>query len=53
MYMLQLIFISVNFYISFVSNSLAFIIIPKNNGKIKINWDKKLTTTYTSDRVKV
>ena len=30
----------------FVSNSLAYIIVPKNNGKEKINWDKKLTTTY-------
>ena len=30
----------------FVSNSLAYIIVPKNNGKVKINWDKKLTTTY-------
>ena len=39
-------FISVNFYISFVSNSLAFITIPKNNGK-KINSDKKLITKYT------
>ena len=26
-------------------NSLAYITIPKNNGKIKITWDKKLTTT--------
>ena len=45
MYMLQLIFfISVNFCFSFVLNSLAYITIPKNNGKMKINW-KKLTTT--------
>ena len=36
-----LIFTSVNFYFSFVSNSLAYIIIPQNNGKMKINWDKK------------
>ena len=44
-YMLQLIFfISVNFCFSFVLNSLAYITIPKNNGKMKINW-KKLTTT--------
>ena len=43
---LQLIFISVNFYFSFVLNSLAYITIPKNNRNIKINWDKKLTTTY-------
>ena len=34
---LQLIFISVNFYFSIVSNSLAYITIPKNNRKIKIN----------------
>ena len=42
------IFISGNFCFSFVSKSLAiaYITIPKNNGKIKINWDKKLTTTY-------
>ena len=36
-----LIFTSVNFYFSFVSNSLAYITIPQNNGKTKINWDKK------------
>ena len=36
-----LIFTSVNFYFSFVSNSLAYITIPQNNGKMKINWDKK------------
>ena len=37
MYMLQLIFfISVNFCFSFVLNSLAYITIPKNNGKVKI-----------------
>ena len=36
-----LIFTSGNFYFSFVSNSLAYIIIPQNNGKMKINWDKK------------
>ena len=45
-YMLQLIFISVNFCFSFVLNSLAYITIPQNNGKMKINWNKKLTTTY-------
>ena len=45
MYMLQLMFfISVNCCFSFVLNSLAYITIPKNNGKMKINW-KKLTTT--------
>ena len=32
-------FISVNLYFSFVLNSLAYIAIPKNNGKIKINGD--------------
>ena len=31
------IFISDNFCFSFVSKSLAYITIPKNNGKIKIN----------------
>ena len=41
----SLFFISVNFCFSFVLNSLAYITIPKNNGKIKINWNKKLTTT--------
>ena len=30
-------FISVNFYVSFVLNSLAYITIPKRNEKIKIN----------------
>ena len=30
-------FIPVNFCFPFVSNSLAYIIIPKSNGKIKIN----------------
>ena len=45
-YMLQLIFfISVNFYFSSVSNSLPYITIPKNNRKLKIDRDKKLTTT--------
>ena len=35
-YMLQLIlFISVNFWYSFVLNSLANIAIPRNNGEIK------------------
>ena len=51
LYMLQLIFfISVNFCFSSVLNSLAYITTPKNNGKIKINWNKKLTTTYTSPK---
>ena len=44
--MLQLNFYSVNFCFPFVSNSLAYIIIPQNNGKIKKNWNNKLTTTY-------
>ena len=39
-------FISGNSYFSFVSTSLAYINIPKNKGKTKITWDKKLTTTY-------
>lgn len=38
--------ISVNFYFSFVLDSLAYTIKPKNNGKLKIKGDKKLTTTY-------
>ena len=33
------------FYVCFVSNSLAYIIIPQNKGKVKISWGKKLTTT--------
>ena len=33
------------FYVCFVSNSLAYIIIAQNEGKEKISWDKKLTTT--------
>ena len=37
-------FISLNFCFSFALNSLAYITIPKNNGKMKMNW-KKLTTT--------
>jgi len=40
--------VAVNFYFifSFVSNSLTYITIPKNDAKIKINCNKKLTTTY-------
>ena len=46
------IYVAVNFlfqllFFFFVLNSLAYITIPKNNGKIQINWDKKLTTTST------
>ena len=37
--------VAVNFSSRFVLNSLAYITIPKNNGKIKINRNKKLTTT--------
>ena len=38
MYLLQSFFFnSVNFCFSLVLNSLAYITIPKNNGKIKIN----------------
>ena len=42
-------FISLNFCFSFLLNSLAYITIPKNNGKVKITENKKLTviTTYT------
>ena len=41
-------FISGNFYFSFVSTLLAYTAIPKNKRKIKtkIIRDKKLTTTY-------
>ena len=45
--MLQLIifFISGNFYFSIVIFIIVqYITTPKNNEKIKINWDKKLTT---------
>ena len=41
------IYVAVNFCFFFVLNSLAYKTIPKNNGKIKINWDEKLTTTST------
>ena len=49
MHMLQLIFISGNFYFSFVSTLLAYInfTLPKNKGKRKITWDKKLTAKHT------
>ena len=33
-------FIPVNFWFSLVLNSLAYITIPRNNGKIEINWNK-------------
>ena len=46
-YMLKYFFTSVNFSFSFVSASLAYITIPKNERKSKITRDKKLTTTYT------
>ena len=38
-------YVAVNFCFPFVLNSLAYITIHKNNGKIKINWNKILTTT--------
>ena len=47
MLLLQLIFfiiISAHFYFSFVSNSLAYITIPKNN-ETEINWNEKSTPT--------
>ena len=54
MYMLQLIFfISVNFCFSFVLNSLAYITIPKNNGKMKINWKKLITTSFCYNIYKI
>ena len=37
----------------FVSSSLAYIIIPKNKRKTKNTWDKKLTTTYISNKLRV
>ena len=40
------VFIPGNFYISFVSTSSVYIIIPKNKRKTKITGDKKLTTAY-------
>ena len=39
-------YVAVNFYFSFVFNLLAYITIPKSNGKITINGNKKLATTY-------
>ena len=42
--MLQLIFFPGKFHFSFVSNS-SYITIPKNKGKIKFPWKKKLTAT--------
>ena len=39
-------FSSGKFYFSFVSNALAYINVPKNKRRIKITWDKYLTTTY-------
>ena len=54
MYMLQLIFfISVNFCFSFVLNSLAYITIPKNNAKMKINWTKLTTTSFCYNIYKI
>ena len=40
--------VAVNFCFSFFLNSLGYTTVPKNNGKIKINWNKELTTTYAS-----
>ena len=48
-YMLQLICYFDNFCFSFVLNSLAYKTILRNNGKITINWNKKLTTASTHD----
>ena len=45
----QLIFYFSKFLFFLCLNSLAYITIPKNNGKIKINWNKELTTcAYTT-----
>ena len=38
--------LSVNCCFCFVSNLLAYVTIPQNNGKINIDWDKKKSTTY-------
>ena len=43
--MLQFFFITVYFYLSFVSNSLAYISIPKNKEKQKLTERKKTTAT--------
>ena len=43
--MLQVIFYFSKFYFSFVSNSLAYITAPRNKGKTKINWNRKLSAT--------
>ena len=37
------VYVVVNFRFFFVLNSLAYIIIPKNTGKIKINSNEKIT----------
>ena len=34
------------FIFPFVSISLAYITLPQNKRKTKLNWDEKLTTTY-------
>ena len=47
--MLQLICYFNNFCFSLVLNSLANKTILRDNGKITINWNKKLTTTSTHD----
>ena len=39
-------FISVNFCFTFVSNLLAYITTPRNKGKTKTDWNKKITATY-------
>ena len=33
-------YVAVNFWFTFVLSSLAYITIPRNNGQIKINWNK-------------
>ena len=43
---MYVIFISGNFYFSFVSTFLAYNTITKNKRKAKLTWDKKLTITY-------
>ena len=45
MYMLQLIFISVNFGFSFVLNSLTYITIQKDNGKILLLFKLRMCNT--------
>ena len=44
---LMIVYVAINFLLCFFIYSLAYINIPKNNGKREIKTDKKLTTTHT------